>query len=765
MTKLNLFVPFFFLLLLISCKENSTEPTDSEKPTVVISYPANGAEVKADTLYKIIADATDNKGITKVEFSIDGQNAASDSSSPYEYIWNTTGLSGDHTIMAKGYDAANNIGTSSVISVKIKGVANHAPASPSNPNPSNGATGVLFSLTLSWSCSDPDSDALTYDVYFDTSSNPTTAIATNQTTASISRNGLTTSTTYYWKIVAKDSKGAVTTGTVWSFTTVNHPPAVPSNPSPTDAATGVSTSPTLSWSCSDPDGDALTYDVFFGTNNPPTMQVDTGWSSNTLLRTGLSTNTTYYWKIVARDGKGAVTAGTVWSFITTHPPSVPSNPNPTDAATDVSTSPTLSWSCSDPDGDALTYDVYFGTSTNPTTAIATNQTTANISRSGLTTSTTYYWKIVAKDSKGAVTMGTVWSFTTTHPPAAPSNPNPADAATDVSTSPTLSWSCSDPDGDAVTYDVYFGTSTNPTTAIATNQSTTSISRSGLTNSTTYYWKIVAKDSKDAITTGPDWSFTTGSMVQVTGGTFFGRSGESALITISSFNIDKYEVTYEKWTDVRNWALTHGYTDLVSGQNGSSNQSGANNPVTMVNWYDIAKWCNARSEKNGLTPVYYTDNTQSTVYRTGNLDINVDAVKWNADGYRLPTAAEWEFAARGGTSSQGYTYSGSNTIDNVAWYNLNSGYTTHTVGTKSANELGIYDMSGNVFEWCWDWYDPAYSSGGTLDPKGTSTPQPYRELQGGTFDNDGSMCQVNFLNPFNHVPTLSAESIGFRCVQD
>jgi formylglycine-generating enzyme required for sulfatase activity len=669
MTKLNLFVPFFFLLLLISCKENSTEPTDSEKPAVVISYPANGAEVKADTLYKIIADATDNKGITKVEFSIDGQNAASDSSSPYEYIWNTTGLSGDHTIMAKGYDAANNIGTSSVISVKIKGVANHAPTSPSNPNPSNGATGVLFSPTLSWSCNDPDGDALTYDVYFDTSSNPTTAIATNQTTASISRSGLTKSTTYYWKIVAKDSKGAITAGTVWSFTTVNNPPAVPSNPSPTDAAIGVSTSPTLSWSCSDPDDDALTYDVFFGTNNPPTMQVDTGWSSNTLLRTGLSANTTYYWKIVAKDGKGAVTAGTVWSFITTHPPSVPSNPNPTDAATDVSTSPTLSWSCSDPDGDALTYDVYFGTSTNPTTAIATNQTTANISRSGLTTSTTYYWK------------------------------------------------------------------------------------------------IVAKDSKDAITTGPDWSFTTGSMVQVTGGTFFGRSGESALITISSFNIDKYEVTYEKWTDVRNWALTHGYTDLVSGQNGSSNQSGANNPVTMVNWYDIAKWCNARSEKNGLTPVYYTDNTQSTVYRTGNLDINVDAVKWNADGYRLPTAAEWEFAARGGTSSQGYTYSGSNTIDNVAWYNLNSGYTTHTVGTKSANELGIYDMSGNVFEWCWDWYDPAYSSGGTLDPKGTSTPQPYRELQGGTFDNDGSMCQVNFLNPFNHVPTLSAESIGFRCVQD
>jgi formylglycine-generating enzyme required for sulfatase activity len=258
------------------------------------------------------------------------------------------------------------------------------------------------------------------------------------------------------------------------------------------------------------------------------------------------------------------------------------------------------------------------------------------------------------------------------------------------------------------------------------------------------------------------SSISNDMVQVAGGTF---TAGSTLVTISNFKIDKYEVTYELWTDVRNWGLNNGYTDLPVGSNGF-NPVGSNNSVTRVKWYDIVKWCNARSQKDGQTPVYYTDNTQSMVYRIGQIDINIDAVKWNANGYRLPTEAEWEFAARGGTISQGYTYSGSSTVDNVAWYDSNSGNTTHTVGTKSANELGIYDMSGNVWEWCWDWHGSAYPSGGTSDPRGPSTTQSYRMLRGGSFYSNEYHCRVDLrLNDFPDVRYTDPDDYGFRCVHN
>jgi sulfatase modifying factor 1 len=258
------------------------------------------------------------------------------------------------------------------------------------------------------------------------------------------------------------------------------------------------------------------------------------------------------------------------------------------------------------------------------------------------------------------------------------------------------------------------------------------------------------------------SVTFEPFISVAGGTF---TAGSTSTTISSFSIDKYEVTYELWTAVRSWALTNGYTDLVAGQNGY-NPVGSNNPVTEVNWYDIVKWCNARSEKDGLTPVYYTDGTQSTVYRAGDLDINIDAVKWTVNGYRLPTEAEWEFAAKGGTLAQqptSYTFSGSNTIGDVAWYYDNSGINTHPVGGLAANELGLYDMSGNVYEWCWDWYGSVYPSGETTDPKGPTTTQAWRLLRGGSFSAGENNCRV--FNRTYYDPTNRNYNNGFRCVQD
>jgi sulfatase modifying factor 1 len=258
------------------------------------------------------------------------------------------------------------------------------------------------------------------------------------------------------------------------------------------------------------------------------------------------------------------------------------------------------------------------------------------------------------------------------------------------------------------------------------------------------------------------------MVHVLGGTFqmgstIGSSDETPvhLVIVSSFYMDTTEITYEKWTAVYTWGLTHGYTDLPAGENGS-NPIGANNPVTFVNWYDVLKWCNARSEKDGFMPVYYTSSALDTVYRTGQLALAADSVKWTANGYRLPTEAEWEFAARGGMSSKGYNYSGSNNIDSVAWYLTNSGSNAHPVSTKGANELGLYDMSGNVWEWCWDWYG-TYSASAQTDPKGSSS-GTYRVLRGGSFLFSDYLCRVadrNQSSPNNRLSLV----YGFRCVRN
>jgi YVTN family beta-propeller protein len=220
MKKILLFVIFLFVSLSGCKKDSMIEPIkDTEKPTVSVLFPASGSDVKADTVYVVIADANDNTKVTKVDFYINGQNSGADSLVPFEYRWSTQGLTTTQTIMAKAFDEAGNVGTSAVISVSIKGAANHAPVVPSNSIPTDAATGVSKEPTLSWSCSDPDGNALTYDVYFGTSSNPATTIATNQPTPSISWGGLADSTTYFWRIVAKDSKGATTSGPVWSFTT------------------------------------------------------------------------------------------------------------------------------------------------------------------------------------------------------------------------------------------------------------------------------------------------------------------------------------------------------------------------------------------------------------------------------------------------------------------------------------------------------------------------------------------------------------------
>ncbi|MFH1101207.1 MAG: FG-GAP-like repeat-containing protein [Methanobacteriota archaeon] len=196
--------------------------------------------------------------------------------------------------------------------------------------------------------------------------------------------------------------------------------------------------------------------------------------------------------------------------VANHPPNQPTNPSPLNESTGVSLSADLSWTCSDPDhGDTIKYDVYFGTTTTPQ-KVMNNQSATSYDPGILNLSTTYYWRIIAWDNHNASTKGPLWHFTTrgNSPPTPPSNPTPQNNSVGVSIDTDLSWSaCTDPDGDLVTYDVFFGTATSPP-KVSANQTATSYNLPVLNYNTTYYWRIIAWDNHSASTPGPLWHFTT-----------------------------------------------------------------------------------------------------------------------------------------------------------------------------------------------------------------------------------------------------------------
>ncbi len=239
---------------------------------------------------------------------------------------------------------------------------------------------------------------------------------------------------------------------------------------------------------------------------------------------------------------------------------------------------------------------------------------------------------------------------------------------------------------------------------------------------------------------------TPAMIRVNGGVLV-TSNQFNNTAVSSFEIGKYEVTWGEWKEVRAWAVNNGYSDLAesSVQWGKAPGMGKfdNHPVRDVSWFDAAKWSNAKSEKEGLVPVY---RVNGEVYRTGQSSL--PTILRAANGYRLPTQPEWEWAARGGLLSQNFTYSGSNSIDSVAWYYANSAPDApEPVGTKAPNELGIHDMSGNVWEWC---------DGFHLD----GANGPWTRFRGGSFGSTEEAAKVDFLT-IHENGYLRYEWIGFR----
>ena len=231
------------------------------------------------------------------------------------------------------------------------------------------------------------------------------------------------------------------------------------------------------------------------------------------------------------------------------------------------------------------------------------------------------------------------------------------------------------------------------------------------------------------------------MVPVEGGTFtMGATEEQGSdydrneypthqVTLSSYRIGQTEVTQALWQAVMgsNPSYYNGTGNSAYGSNHSADYgTNLQRPVEYVSWNDCQEFITKLNQLTGQQ-------------------------------FRLPTEAEWEYAARGGNKSQGYKYAGSNTVGDVAWYTSNSSLTTHAVGTKQANELGLYDMSGNVYEWCQDWYG-SYSSGAQNNPTGP-TSGSNRVLRGGSWNDYARYCRVSYR--YNFTPSLRNGSIGLR----
>jgi len=234
------------------------------------------------------------------------------------------------------------------------------------------------------------------------------------------------------------------------------------------------------------------------------------------------------------------------------------------------------------------------------------------------------------------------------------------------------------------------------------------------------WTYWNEDGREIFPIIPEFVAVKGGTFQM--GSNSGRIDEKPVhsVTVSDFNISKTEVTFEQYD---------AFCDAIGRDKPDDEGWGrGNRPVIYVDWQDAFDYCEWMSKTTGET-------------------------------YRLPTEAEWEYAARGGSKSKGYTYSGGNNLYAVAWYDNNSRDKTHPVAQKQPNELGLYDMSGNVYEWCSDWYGD-YSSSPQTDPQGSNS-EEYRVLRGGGWLHHDSGCRVAFR--LGYSPDGRYNFYGFRLV--
>ncbi len=493
----------------------------SNNATVTITInPINDLPIANDDYYTTEEDTTLNipaPGILTNDTDIDGDTLtaifisdvsngllAFNSNGAFEYIPDNNYIGSD-SFTYKANDGTTN-STSATVTITINPINDPPIANDDNYSTNEDTILNVASPGVLENDTDPEND-------------PLTAILVNDVTngaLSLNSNGAfqyTPNTNYYGtdEFTYKANDGSLDSNTATVTITINpinDPPTANNDYYTTDEDTTLNiTAPGVLTNDTDPENDPLTAILVNDVTNGILKLNSNGAFEYTPDNNYVGTDSFTY---KANDGTDNSTPATVQITITpvNDPPNVPSNPNPTDGDSNISVDIILSWTGGDPDGDDVTYDVYFGDSS-PPPLVFDNQTATNYNPGTLELYTTYYWQIVAWDELGTPTTGTIWDFTTrtNDPPIKPSNPIPENGSVNVDVNTNLKWNGGDPDGDSVTYDIYLGTTTPPPLIFENHTSTTY--EPGILNfSSIFYWQIIAVDQFEAETKGPIWKFTT-----------------------------------------------------------------------------------------------------------------------------------------------------------------------------------------------------------------------------------------------------------------